>query len=327
MRRPADGGRRRRLPSAPSPPTARSRRPARASAPGARADRGRAQRPWRPHGAPARRSSASPPSTAAGAIEYGRGKLRRRVSTRWWSTTSRARDIGFDADSNEVTILTADGEQHVPRASKTAHRRVRFCDAADRLEGGPGAWPLRSWAPPNNPYSRRHGERLRPLPPRLRAAAPRRPPGRDRAAHARARKLEPDKASIREALGRALFHAQRYEDAAAEFEAIAAQAPTNDYALFCLGRAMQQLGRHAEAATRWRWPARCAPSAATTASTGTARGAPRRPHETPRTTRRRRCYARPTAFVSAVQPAPAVGTESGRPPAFMFSRPIEGGPR
>jgi tetratricopeptide (TPR) repeat protein len=63
----------------------------------------------------------------------------------------------------------------------------------------------------------------------------------------RARDLEPDKASIREALGRALFHAQRYEGAVAEFEAIAARAPTNDYALFCLGRAMQQLGRHREA--------------------------------------------------------------------------------
>jgi tetratricopeptide (TPR) repeat protein len=63
----------------------------------------------------------------------------------------------------------------------------------------------------------------------------------------RARDLEPDKASIREALGRALFHAQHYERAAAEFEAIAAEAPTNDYALFCLGRAMQQLGRHREA--------------------------------------------------------------------------------
>jgi Flp pilus assembly protein TadD len=63
----------------------------------------------------------------------------------------------------------------------------------------------------------------------------------------RARNLEPDKASIREALGRALFRAQRYERAAVEFEAVAEQAPTNDYALFCLGRAMQQLGRHREA--------------------------------------------------------------------------------
>lgn len=63
----------------------------------------------------------------------------------------------------------------------------------------------------------------------------------------RARQLEPGKTSIREALGRALFHAQRYERAAAEFEAVAQIAPTNDYALFCWGRAMQLLGRHREA--------------------------------------------------------------------------------
>jgi tetratricopeptide (TPR) repeat protein len=63
----------------------------------------------------------------------------------------------------------------------------------------------------------------------------------------RARNLEPDKASIRETLGRALFHTQQYESAAAEFQAIAASAPTNDYALFCLGRSMQLLGRHSEA--------------------------------------------------------------------------------
>jgi tetratricopeptide (TPR) repeat protein len=63
----------------------------------------------------------------------------------------------------------------------------------------------------------------------------------------KARDLEPDKASIREALGRALFHAQRYERAAEEFQAIAAKTPTNDYAQFCLGRSMQLLGRHREA--------------------------------------------------------------------------------
>jgi tetratricopeptide (TPR) repeat protein len=62
-----------------------------------------------------------------------------------------------------------------------------------------------------------------------------------------ARNLEPAKASIREALGRALFHAQAYERAAEEFGAVASIAPTNDYALFCLGRAMQLLGRHREA--------------------------------------------------------------------------------
>jgi tetratricopeptide (TPR) repeat protein len=63
----------------------------------------------------------------------------------------------------------------------------------------------------------------------------------------RARDLAPDKTSIREALGRALFHAQRYEQAAQEFEAVIERAPTDDFALFCLGRCMQLLGRHAEA--------------------------------------------------------------------------------
>jgi Flp pilus assembly protein TadD len=63
----------------------------------------------------------------------------------------------------------------------------------------------------------------------------------------KARAIEPDKDSIREALGRALFHAQRYEGAAEEFRELAAKTPTNDYALFCLGRSMQMLGRHREA--------------------------------------------------------------------------------
>ena len=63
----------------------------------------------------------------------------------------------------------------------------------------------------------------------------------------RARDLAPDKTSIREALGRALFRAQRYEQAMAEFQAVVDRAPTNDFALFCLGRSLQLLGRHAEA--------------------------------------------------------------------------------
>jgi Flp pilus assembly protein TadD len=64
---------------------------------------------------------------------------------------------------------------------------------------------------------------------------------------ARARDLEPEQASIREALGRALFRAGRHREAAAEFAAVVERAPTNDYALFCLGRSLQRLGRHAEA--------------------------------------------------------------------------------
>lgn len=63
----------------------------------------------------------------------------------------------------------------------------------------------------------------------------------------RARDLMGDKASIREALGRAYFGAQRYEEAVGEFEALSAIAPTNDFALFCLGRSLQLLGRHDDA--------------------------------------------------------------------------------
>lgn len=63
----------------------------------------------------------------------------------------------------------------------------------------------------------------------------------------RARDLAPDKTSVREALGRALFHIQHYQQAADEFQAVIDRAPTNDYALFCLGRCLQLLGRHAEA--------------------------------------------------------------------------------
>ena len=64
---------------------------------------------------------------------------------------------------------------------------------------------------------------------------------------AQARDSDPDKTSIREALGRALFHCHSYGDAASEFQAVVDFAPTNDFALFCLGRCLQLLGRHAEA--------------------------------------------------------------------------------
>jgi Flp pilus assembly protein TadD len=57
----------------------------------------------------------------------------------------------------------------------------------------------------------------------------------------------PESASIREAHGRALFHVQQYQEAAEEFRAVIDKEPTNDFALFCLGRCLQQLGRHTEA--------------------------------------------------------------------------------
>jgi len=63
----------------------------------------------------------------------------------------------------------------------------------------------------------------------------------------RARDLDPDKTSIREALGRAYFRSAQFERAREEFEAVVERAPTNDFALFCLGRSLMQLGRVKEA--------------------------------------------------------------------------------
>jgi tetratricopeptide (TPR) repeat protein len=62
-----------------------------------------------------------------------------------------------------------------------------------------------------------------------------------------ARSFEPDKTSIREALGRAYFHSQRYIEARDEFAAVVERSPVDDYAHFCLGRAFQLTGHRTEA--------------------------------------------------------------------------------
>ncbi len=58
----------------------------------------------------------------------------------------------------------------------------------------------------------------------------------------KAKRLEPDKTSIREALGRAYFRSRRYRRAAREFSAVIDRSPANDYAHFCLGRSLEKLG-------------------------------------------------------------------------------------
>jgi phosphopantothenoylcysteine decarboxylase / phosphopantothenate---cysteine ligase len=66
------------------------------------------------------------------AVAYGRGKLeRKRLDLVVVNDISRP-DIGFDADHNEVTIVSADGEQHVERASKAQVARA-ICDTVAAL--------------------------------------------------------------------------------------------------------------------------------------------------------------------------------------------------
>ncbi|MGH2963369.1 MAG: tetratricopeptide repeat protein [Solirubrobacterales bacterium] len=59
----------------------------------------------------------------------------------------------------------------------------------------------------------------------------------------KAARMDPEKSSIREALGRAYFRSRRYAEAADEFEAVVERYPVNDYAHFCLGRALSKSGR------------------------------------------------------------------------------------
>jgi Flp pilus assembly protein TadD len=58
----------------------------------------------------------------------------------------------------------------------------------------------------------------------------------------KAKRREPDKASIREALGCAYLRLRRYEEAQAEFEAMLELAPNDHYAYYCLGRCQERLG-------------------------------------------------------------------------------------
>jgi Flp pilus assembly protein TadD len=59
---------------------------------------------------------------------------------------------------------------------------------------------------------------------------------------AEAARQAPEKSSVREALGRAYFRDRQFEKAATEFEAVVETHPVNDYAHFCLGRALSLTG-------------------------------------------------------------------------------------
>jgi Flp pilus assembly protein TadD len=58
----------------------------------------------------------------------------------------------------------------------------------------------------------------------------------------RARDLEPEQGSIREALGRAYFGARRYSEAEAEFTKVVDLDPVNDYAYFGIGMCAMRTG-------------------------------------------------------------------------------------
>jgi tetratricopeptide (TPR) repeat protein len=59
---------------------------------------------------------------------------------------------------------------------------------------------------------------------------------------AEAARRAPEKTSVREALGRAYYRSGRYAKAAVEFEAVVETHHVNDFAHFCLGRALSKTG-------------------------------------------------------------------------------------
>ena len=63
----------------------------------------------------------------------------------------------------------------------------------------------------------------------------------------KAKRREPEKASIREALGIAYFRIHRWKAAEVEFRAMLELAPTDDYAHYALGRCLEKQGHAAEA--------------------------------------------------------------------------------
>jgi Flp pilus assembly protein TadD len=63
----------------------------------------------------------------------------------------------------------------------------------------------------------------------------------------KAKRREPEKESIREALGIAYFRIGRWEAAEAEFRALIDLSPVNDYAHYALGRCLEKQGRQNEA--------------------------------------------------------------------------------
>ena len=217
--RAADGRRRGRLPARRAAPTTRSRRRARrprrieleptddvlaalSARRAGRPDAGGLRRRAR------RRAAASAPAQARAQGPRRRGAQRHRPRRTSASTPS----------DNEVTLITADGERAVPMGSKA---RRGGCHPR---RGGKAAGPRRSScvsdAAPRSAASwsttcSRRGSALLESGDFAAATVP----------LERARDLEPDKTSIREALGRAYFRSGRFEQAREEFAAVVEQAP------------------------------------------------------------------------------------------------------
>ena len=78
----------------------------------------------------------------------------------------------------------------------------------------------------------------------------------------KAKRREPEKASIREALGIAYFRIRRWDAAEAEFRKLLDLSPVNDYAHYALGRTLEKQGRIREANGHYKLASSLRPSSA-----------------------------------------------------------------
>ena len=219
--------------------------------PAARADRGHPRRSRRQRAARARPWSGSPPRRGPGDRARPREAGAQRPSTRSSSTTSRAPRSASTPQRNEVAIVERDGEHHVPIASKD-----EVADAIlDRVEALARAGPGRrvAAAVAELPHgastldSCRSDDTLHPLSPRRRAARgrrasarppcrlPRWPGGRRRRARSARRSAAPTSATA---------SSPRRRPSSRPWSR---RHPVNDYAHFCLGRALSLTGQRERA--------------------------------------------------------------------------------
>ena len=175
-------------------------------------------------------------------VERARAKLERKTLDAIVVNDISRPDIGFDSDHNEVAILGQDGELHVPRSTKE-DVAVRVLDFVQELRvGGQTHAHARGKAPMSHEPDEQDAYALFQ---RGIALLEERHWAQAAVPLEKAKRLEPDKTSIREALGRAYFRSGHYRRAASEFSAVVERNPANDYAHFCLGPLVREARRQA----------------------------------------------------------------------------------
>ena len=173
-----------------------------------------------------------------GAVERGREKLSRKGLDAVVVNDIARSDIGFDSADNEVTIVLPDGNARSAGGQKWRWPPRSLTRSKGREHRRPGRYRRSTAMSAENAYELfKKGSELLEQGDFMAASVP----------LERARSLEPDKGSIREALGRAYFRSRRFDQAAEEFAAVVERYPVNDYAHFCLGRSLEKTGRRREA--------------------------------------------------------------------------------